>query len=283
MSDFSILLSRVRGHLRQKGVRYARIVASDNGATDGSTIISDDLTQLDDWWNGMQAVRLDANQEPEAERRVVDFTASTDTLDFTGNVWDRRIVTNDVIELFEPGSWRGDDVKRALEDGANWFLRLAPVDLLRNYAVRETIGGVAGTLDCPANVVKYVEPILTIEGKKVDILDPNEESYLTEGAYIETDGSYIGYYAGRSSAAADVGQFLYRPPNNQNGVWHFVPKAAFASDNSWKVPEELWEPVAFAAAMLLLLSNERSDLAEGWERQVFKYLPKQARTEGEGK
>lgn len=273
MSDFSTILAIIRSNLMQSGVRYKKSTSDVAGATDGSTIKDSTLTQLDDYWNGCDVVLSTGEVN-----KVSDFTSGT--LTFGVKAWSTKIASGTAFELFEPGTWRGDDLKRFIEQGANEFLRLCPKDLLNNYKVREIIGGVLGALDCPANVLRYVEPILRINGQKVDILAPERASYLEEAAFIDpTSGSYIGYFAGRADADDDVGQFFYKPATNQDGVWHYVPRAQFASDGSWKVPEELWEPVGFMATAVALLANEMFEEGRAWRAKVNSYLPKKAETD----
>jgi hypothetical protein len=275
MSDFSDMLVVLRTDLAQRGVRYKAATSTSAGTSDGTTIISTSLTQLDDAWNGCECV-LSTGEV----KKVEDFTASTDTLTFTNNPFPKQVGSGVSFELFEPGTWRGDDLKRFIEQAGRVFTRIAPDDILRNFAVRESKAGSLGTINLPSEVLRFVEPILLINGKKVDILPPEEASYLTEGAFIDpTDGAFIGYFAGRQSSSQNVGQFKYKPAVNQSGTWHFVPRPSFDTSGNWKVPEELWEPIIFIATNLALLANEMIELAAGWERQAMSYLPKQAETE----
>lgn len=269
MSDFSTLLADIRSNLMQAGVRYKLATASANGATDGTTIISDDLTELDDSWNNCDTILLTGEL-----RTVEDFTASNDTLDYTSKPFPFQVLSGTIFELSQRGTWRSDDLKRFLIQAAKAFVRIAPNDILVNFAVREIITSTSGVVKIPANNMRFVEPIVLIDGLKVDVLEPEESSYLTEGAFIDsTNGRYIGYFQGRALSANDVGQFKFSPAHNKDCEFHFIPVPSFDSSGNWKVPEEIWGPIVYGTTQIALAANERIELAANWDKRMLRFLP----------
>ncbi len=276
MSDFSVLLGRLRTNLLMKGVRFKRFNSTSAGAAAGTTIISTTLSELDDYWNGCTCVKIDTTQEALEQRKVVDFTASSDTLDFTGNPWDVQIASGVTFELYEPGTWRGDELKRFLLEAADLFCRTASRDILENFVVRETKTASLGVVDTPSKVLRYEDPRVSINGQKVDVLPASKYAYLDEGAFIDTvNGKYIGYFAGRSGSSQDVSQFLFTPKHNKDCEFTFIPVPEFDINNAWKVPEEAWTPIVHGAAQLSLQANGMVELGQGWEREMLKFLPGQ--------
>jgi len=209
------------------------------------------------------------------EKTVEDFTASSDTLSFTNNVWPKQVGSGLTFELTEPGIWSANDLRKFIESSANRFLRLAS-DLGVNYAVEETIGAVTGVVDLPANVLKFVDPQIKIDGKVAAIISPDRASQLDDDPFINpTTGEPIGHFLGRSSASTDVGRFKFKPATNASVIFNFIPIASFDNNGAWKVPEEAWEAIQYLAVSEALLANERPDLSGQWERKALMYLPKQ--------
>lgn len=271
MSDFSIILGRVRSNLKQKGVRHKLFTTTSNGATDGTTVISTELTELDDYWNNAQLISQNlTTQETLDVRTVEDFANTGGILSFTNNPLRSQMLSGSILVVTEKGSWREDDLKRFVLEAADIFLRIAPEDIARNFKVRQNVGGLTGNANTPANVLRYVKPTVLVDGKKCKVMSPDRASYLTEGAYLPTD-SYVGYFAGRLDATKNIGQFRYRPSNNVNVQYHFIPVPAFDTSNNWKVPDEMWNPIVFGATQLALAANERIQLAAKWEQKMVVF------------
>ncbi len=263
MSDFSTILGRVRSNLMEAGVRYVKASTTSAGSATGTTMISTTLAEFDDAWNNCICKILDGTAAG-LKRVVEDFTASIDTLTFTNNAFPLQIASGVKFELYEPGVWEGDDLKKYIEQAANLFLRKA-TDLNANFTVRETVAGVAGVCNLPANVLKFVDPIVKINSKVAAIISPNRAAQFDNDPYINaTTGTPIAYFYGRSGSTTNIGQLIYKPATNVNCVFNFVPVASFDTDGAWKVPEEAWEPIQFIATGLALQASERSDLAQTW-------------------
>ena len=261
MSDFSTILGRTRTYLLEAGVRYTRATTTTAGASNGTTMISTALTELDDAHNDMDCTLLDGALSG-LKKYVEDFTASSDTLTFTNNAWPARVATGVLFELTERGIWDGADLRRIIAGAANRFLRLVS-DLGVNYAVEETIGAVSGIVDLPVNVLKFVPPVVVIDGNEAAVIDPKRLSALDDDPFIDpVNGDPIGGFLPRDDSTKNVGRFKFKPATNASCVWNFVPIASFDSSGNWKVPEEAWEPIIFMTVSDALLANERADLAQ---------------------
>lgn len=272
MSDFSTILGRVRTNLLEEGVRYKKAAATSDGATDGTSIISTSLAEFDDAWNNCICKVLDGNAAG-LKKTVEDFTASSDTLSFTNNPFPRRILSGVAFELYEPGIWDGDDLKKYIELAANLFLRKA-TDLNVNYTVRETIGGLLGVCDLPANVLKFVDPIVKIGGKVAAIIPPNRAAQYDNDPYIDpVNGTPFAYFYGREDSDETVGQLIYKPSTNASCVFNYVPVAVFDTDGTWDVPNEAWDPIVSWATGLALQASERVDLGNSWINMALAVLP----------
>lgn len=278
MSDFSTILGKVRSTLLEAGVRYKRTTATSAGAADGTTIVSTNLAELNDAWNNMDCTIITGQAALNGLKKVVeDFTASSDTLTFTNNVWPVQVANSVTFELTEKGIWAADDLRKFMEMAANWFLRRA-FDLNVNFTVQEDISGTSGIASLPANVMKFVEPIVKINDIVAAIISPDRAAVFDDDAFIDaTNGDFIAYFWGRASSSANVGQLIYKPATNQTCTFNFVPLASFDTDGAWKPPNETWDAIAMITAGLALQANERTDLGNTWIQQGFSFLPSDKR------
>lgn len=271
-SDFATILKRVRSNLLESGVRYKKTTSTGTGSADGTTIISTNLTQNDDAWNNMDCIILSGALDGH-KRVVEDFTESSNTLHFTNNPFIDEVAASVDFELIERGIWAGDDLKIFIEQAANWFLRRA-TDLNVNYTVQETIGSVLGVCDLPANVLKFVHPIVTIDGNVAAIISPNRASQFDDDPFIDSaNGDPIAYFIGRANSTKNIGRLKHKPATNASCIYNFVPVASFDDNGTWKVPEECWDAIQALATGLALRANERNDLAQTWIQQGLSYLP----------
>jgi hypothetical protein len=286
MSDFSTLLGMVRSNLLESGARYKKTTATSAGAADGTTIVSTNLSENDDAWNTMDCLLLDGAMAG-IDRESQDFTESSTTLSFANNAFPDQVANGVAFELTEKAIWKGTDLKKYIEQAANWFLRQAK-DLNANYTVQESASSLSGVASLPDNVLKFVAPIVTVNGNVAAIIPPEEMQQFDDDPFIDdTNGDPIGFFDGRSSASANVGQFKHKPATNATCVFRFVPRATFDVEGAWKVPEEAWEPIAFIATGLALVANERPDLGGQWlslgvammpeQKDLLKQLTKQLR------
>lgn len=274
MSDFSTILARVRSNLALEGVRYVKTSSTLAGATDGTTIISTNLFEINDEWNDTICHLLSGTYAGQ-KRHVEDFVSATGQLSFTNNPWPLKVATGIEFELIEDGIWQGDDLKRFIEQAGNWILRKAS-DLNINFTVRQIIGSASGVCELPGNVLKFVDPIVKIDGKVATIIPPHRASQFDDDPFIDAvNGDPIAYFWGRSTSSKNVGQLIHKPATNASCEFNFVPVASFDTDGAWKVPEEAWDAISQLATGLALQANERPDLAKSWIQMAFGILPRE--------
>ncbi|MFQ5770047.1 MAG: hypothetical protein ACE5HX_05900 [bacterium] len=275
MSDFSTMLGLVRANLLESGARYAKVTTTTAGATDGTTIFSANLVENDDAWNRCDCTILSGASAIliGTTKKVEDFQATTNKLFFTNNPFVAQVPNGATIELTEPAVWTGQDLKKYIEQAANWFLRQAN-DLNANYAVQETIAGTAGLVNLPANILKFMEPFVSVSNIPVTIIEPDEADWFND-PYRNSNSQYIGYFLGRASSSTAIGRLRYHPTNNVNFVFNFVPRASFDVNGTWSVPEEAWDMIAMLATGIALIANESQNLAANWLQLAVAHLPKQ--------
>jgi len=276
MSDFSVILKRVRTNLLEGGMRYIKAATTSAGSATGSTMISTTLTEFDDAWNNMVCHIL-SGDNIGLKKTVEDFTASTDTLTFTNNVWPAQVATTVDFELFEPGIWDGDDLKRIIEKAANTFLRLAPDDMLQNYVLQGDSSSTSGLCTLPSKMLKLVHPHVLVNDKPCAVISPNRASQFDRDPYIpSTPGNnFIGYFLGRSAPSVQVGQFKHKPATEATVTFNYVPVASFNTAGTWEIDEAIWEPIEFLATSIALAANEQTDLANYWQEKALFFLPEQ--------
>jgi len=277
-NDFSTILQKVRSNLLEAGVRYKLTTATSDGDATGSTIISTNLAEVDDAWNGMNCTIITGITNLNGlTKSVENFIDSSGTLEFTNNVWPLKVTSGATFSLTEKGIWHAEDLRQYIVTAANWFLRKAS-DLNVNYTVREDVSGTSGVSNLPANVMKFVEPIVKIGGEVAAIISPDRAAAFDDDAFIDaTNGSFMAYFWGRSSSATSIGQLIYKPATNKTLTFNFVPLAVFTTADAWKVPDETWDAIAMVAAGLALQANERPDLGNTWIQQGFSFLPGEKR------
>jgi len=258
MSDFTDILRKVRANLKQKSVRYLRIVATSDGAANGTTIVSTDLTELVDSWNAIEAYNVE-----HGSRQVEDF--STNTLTFTDDPWPKKIVTNDIFELYEPGTWRGDHLREHILNAGAIFIRTAPEDILRDFSTVVNGVGVKGVADIPAGIIRYGKPQVKIDNKKCYVVPRSKAAYLDEAAYLDNSDSYVGYFAGGK-------KFNFAPKDSVDVDFTVYIKPTFNTTDNWLLLNQTDEAVAFIATQLALQANELISLKKGWEQAALAFL-----------
>ena len=275
MSDFSLLLTRVRSNLLESGVKYKRTTTTSAGSSTGSTMVSTNLTEVNDAWNVLDCTIIAGDTALNGQKRVVeDFTASNDTLDFTNNVWPKQVGNGLTFELTEPGIWAGDDLRRFIEEAANIYLKAAPDDVLLNYRFAEDIGSVTGLVDLPNNVLKFVDPIVEIGGRPAAIISPGRALAFDNDPYIPaTPGSFLAYFDSRITTTKEIGRLKHKPATNATCTFHYIPVASFDNDGAWQIDEGLWEDIVLISTFLALMANERPDLANNWIQTIAMNFP----------
>jgi len=273
-NDFSTILQKVRTNLLEAGVRFFHGATTSDGSATGTTIISTNLAEFDDAWNNMDCTIITGITALNGlTKSVENFIDSSGTLEFTNNVWPLKVTSGATIELTEKGIWNAEDLRQFIVNAANWFLRKA-MDLNVNYTVREDVSGTSGVVNLPANVMKFIEPIVKIDGEVAAIISPDRAAAFDDDAFIDaTNGSFMAYFYGRSGSGTSIGQLFYKPATNKTATFNFVPVASFTTGGAWQVPEETWDAIAMIAAGLALQANERVDLGSVWVQQGFSFLP----------
>ena len=273
-NDFSTILQKVRTNLLEAGVRFFHGDATADGSATGTTIVSTNLAEFDDTWNGMDCTIITGITALNGlTKNVENFIDSSGTLEFTNNVWPLKVTSGATFELTEKGIWNTEDLRHFIVNAANWFLRKA-MDLNVNYTVREDISGTSGVANLPTDVMKFIEPIVKIDGEVAAIISPDRAAAFDDDPYIDsTNGSFMAYFYGRSSSSTNIGQLIYKPATNKTCAFNFVPRASFTTAGAWKVPEETWDAIAMIAAGIALQANERTDLGNTWIQQGFSFLP----------
>lgn len=268
-----LLIRRVRDCVNEhKKLRYAKTTTTSSGASAGTTIISSNLGQLDDHWNGAQCVILDGNAE--GQRRIVeDFTNSTGTLTFTNNPFSIQIPSGVSIEIGELGAWSNVSIKQWLIDSTNLMAGLLPISVLRTYLRKAEIGSVSGVADLAGYKfinIAYVQisgkPAIQVEPERASRLINGEDSFLGP----TTSNRYLWHLRGKDTAEAEL---FHAPQTNQTVQVHYVPLfEAFDSDGNFGWPVELYEPVVYYAASLCFTNNESPDLAALWAERAQAFL-----------
>lgn len=265
---------RVRRALNQeRKFRYKKTTTTGNGASDGSTVISTNLTELDDHWNGCLVSCLDGSFEG-SERIVEDFTASSDTLTFTNNVFPGQVLSGTSIEITERGTWTGRTIEQALKDSINFIASIVPKAFLASngYVFAETVGSVAGVAAPPANALDIHH--ITINGKPAVPVPVERIRRLISGqdSYLDPVGTtrYLYVFEGKD---ADESQLRHFPASNASVVYHKVPLFTdFDSNGATSFPDTLFSAVVYYATGILWDINESADLAQKWEKRALDDL-----------
>lgn len=272
-SDLEVMLRRVRENLQEGGkYRYKKVTTTSAGASAGTTVISTGLTEVDDFWNGTECVVLSGSAEGQ-RRLVEDFANATGTLSFTNDPFPIQIASGVSIELSEgEGSWSGEILKRNLIDAINELAGTLPKVVLRDYIVKEEVGGISGLADPPANALDI--HFITIDGKPAIEIPPEESNRLRPGEdyFLSTSTSnrYLYIWQGKDSTN---GQLKYAPIADKTIAYHKVPLMLdFEPDGSTYWPDELWEIAIDMATARSYLQNQDTDLAQLWENRVASKL-----------
>jgi hypothetical protein len=272
MGDREALERRVRRYLNEeRQFRYKKTTTTSAGAAAGTTIVSTNLTQLDDWWNGCLATILDGNAEG-AERLVEDFTNSTGTLTFTNNAFPIQIASGTTIELTEKGSWSGRTIEQALLDSINFIAALLPKEVLEDYVVTETVGSVNGVADPPTNAldIHHVtingKPAVPISSKRYRRLISGQDSYLSS----TSNTRFLYFFEAKDGSN---GQLRFAPAANHSVKYHKVPLlTAFDSSGNTSFPDKFFEPVVYYACSLLWSQAEDTNNAQIWEKKAMEHI-----------
>lgn len=272
MGDRESLERRVRRFLNEeKSFRYKKTTTTSAGASTGATVISTNLTQVDDSWNGCIVRILSGNAEGQ-ERTVEDFANSTGTLTFTNNVFPVQIDSGVSIEIFEVGSWSGSSIEQALLDSINYVAALVPKEALEDYIVTETVGAVSGVADPPTSALDIHH--ITINGKPAVPISSKRYRRIISGqdSYLNPVGTtrYLYFFSGKDSTN---GQLRFAPSGSFDVVYHKTPIAAWNSDGDiTNFPDKLWQAVVCYSCSLLWDAAEDYDAARIWGSRTLDYL-----------
>lgn len=257
---------RVRDLLDEsKKLRYYKTTATSNGASDGSTIISTNLSELNDSWNGCEVTILDGVCEGQV-RTVEDFTSSTGTLTFTNNVFPKQVVSGVSFEITERGTWTGRAIKQWLLDAINFLAGVLPKKVLGEYILVTSVTPSSnGFANFPANALDILG--IDINDKPAVEIPFEERSRFDDDAYIDpvSDDSFVYCVEGGSSA----GQIHFKPEVNATVRFHYVPlMTAFLSSGNTNFPAQFHSTVVIYTAGIAWLQNERPDLAQAYFKRA---------------
>lgn len=265
-SNLESLERRVRQALNEaKKLRYKRTTSTSIGAAAGTSIISTNLGELADHWNGAICVVLDGDAEG-AERVVEDFTAGTGVLTFTNNPFPIQIAAGTTFELHEKGTWSGRDLKQWLIDSINLLAGILPKALLRSYLRSATLttasDGTVSLADLPMIDIHYI----TINSKPGVELPPERISRTLSGndTFLASSntGRYFYSFRGRSTSIAEL---IISPAIETTVKIHHVPlMTAFESDGSTYFPVEFFDGVVLDTVATAWEHNENPALAKAW-------------------
>lgn len=270
--DRESLERRVRRYLNEiRNLRYKKTTATSVGASTGATIISTNLTQLDDYYNGCIVRILDGNAEG-AERLVEDFTNSTGTLTFTNNVFPIQIASGTGFEIGEVGSWSSSTIEQALLDSINFIAALLPKEVLEDYIVTETVGSVNGVADPPTGAldIHHItingKPAVPVSSKRYRRLISGQDSFLSS----TSNTRFLYFFRGKDSSN---GELVFAPAANHSVTYHKTPLAtAFDSSGNISFPDKFFEPVVLYTVAMLFDQNENSEQARIWESRAMDHL-----------
>lgn len=265
-SDLETLERRVRQQLNEtKKLRFKRTTTTSAGAGAGTSIISTNLGELADHWNGATCVLLDGDAEG-AERTVEDFTAGSGTLLFTNNAFPIQVASGTTFELHEKGSWSGRDLKQWLIDSINLLAGVLPKALLRSYLRPATLttasDGTVSLADLPMIDIHFI----LINGKPAVELPPERISRITSGndTFLSSSstGRYFFYFRGKET---NVAELVISPAVGTTVKIHHVPlMTAFETDGSTYFPNEFFDGVVLDTVATAWEQNENPALAKVW-------------------
>lgn len=110
-----------------KGRRY-NFIATGDGATDGTTVVSTNATGLDDSKIGAYLTPLDGTSQGE-ERTIIDFVDSTGTFTVSPAFSEKQL-NNGVLSMFERGKYSDLELENALLQAENKISMMLPINAL---------------------------------------------------------------------------------------------------------------------------------------------------------
>lgn len=265
-SNLESLERRVRQALNEtKKLRYKRTTTTSIGAAAGTSLISTNLDELADHWNGVTCVLLDGNAEG-AERTAEDFTASPGTLLFTNNPFPIQVAAGTTFELHEKGTWSGRDLKQWLIDSINLLAGVLPKALLRSYLRPATLttasDGTVSLADLPMIDIHYIainsKPAVELPPERISRTLSGNDTFLSSS----NTGRYFYYFRGKET---NVAELVIAPAIETTVKIHHVPlMTAFESDGSTYFPSEFFDGVVMDTVATAWEHNENPALAKLW-------------------
>jgi hypothetical protein len=263
-SHLELMIRQLRSNLQEQvKLRYISATTTSDGATDGTSIVSTNLQELVDSWNGAEALLTSGSYSGQS-RKVEDFTATTDTLSFTNDPWPTMVASGVTFELAEAGVFSHYQLKQYLIQAINFMAGLLPKTVLRNYIRKAPYTSSSGAVAIDINAVDI--HMILINGKPGIQIPPERNYRMLSGkdAFLEptTSDRYLYYFRGASASASEL---VHAPAVSASIAVHYIPNMTdFESDGSTTWPRELWPPAINYATGLALLANEDVGLAQGW-------------------
>ncbi|MFQ5786570.1 MAG: hypothetical protein ACE5H1_01180 [Thermodesulfobacteriota bacterium] len=210
-----------RSELKEVGkLRYYTSTTSQIGAPDGTTLISSNLLQHDDAFNGMEVRITDnINVFPSSnERRIVaDWVKSTSTLTLVEG-FSEQIGASRPFELGEAGFISDHQLIEFFTEAQNDMVLKLPSDAFEEILVSKTVtASPAGIAAFPKDIVGLPNAV-RIGNTDVIILPRNQEDKFQRHAYLGTTDEPIGIYKN--------GEFHYKPTSQTKVVFEVLPVLA---------------------------------------------------------
>jgi len=256
------LLRKVRREIREnKRLRYKRFTTTGFGAADGSSVISSELSESADFWNGSEVLVLEGDRE--GERAIAeDFGSATLSFLTDGNKFSGSVTNGIKCEIFEVGAWSSADLKQNIIDATNFLAGVLPKRLLQRYLdVRTLTSSASGVVTVPEDIIDT--HFITINGNNAVEIPPERQSRWVQDEDVflnRTPGDYFQYYF---QGASSNGELIHFPTISATVKFHVIPYMQdFDSNGNTKFPLSLFDPVAFVAASYAFLQNEDMDFAD---------------------